>query len=45
MVWNITIRRLKNDESINKFIKEVDENMSLLEGDFVTYLNNDKLYE
>lgn len=44
-VWNITIRRLKNDESINKFIKEVDENMSLLEGDFVTYLNNDKLYE
>lgn len=38
-VWGITVRRLKNDESINKFIKEIEENISLLEGDFVTYVN------
>lgn len=38
-VWNITVRRLKNDTTINSFIKEIENNISLLEGDFITYIN------
>lgn len=39
-VWNITARRLKNDVTINTFIKEIENNISLLEGDFVTYIHS-----
>ncbi len=39
-VWNMTIRRLKNDENLKLFIKEIEDNISLIEADFITYLNN-----
>lgn len=39
-VWNMTIRRLKNDENLKLFIKEIEDNISLIEVDFITYFNN-----
>ncbi len=44
-VFNMTIRRLKNDKNMNGFISEIVDNVSLIEGDFIYFMlkkSNDK---
>ncbi len=41
-VWKMTQRRLKNDPDMSHFIKEVEDNISLLESDFINYIEKSR---